>query len=57
MKKQVSWSDPSNVGDPSYPSFNGRTVAIANKVLGLFSAFMESKKFSFEFDHAVALLE
>lgn len=54
---ELYWLNPSYVGDPLYPAYNGRQVVVATPALNAFANYMNSKSLPFSYDHAVALFK
>ena len=50
----IQWANPSVVGDPANPTYNGREVILTDPTINAFTAYMNSKTFPFNYDQASA---
>jgi hypothetical protein len=53
----IQWANPSVVGDPNNPTYNGLPVIVSTLTLQAFASYMESKSqtFPFTYDRAVGI--
>jgi hypothetical protein len=51
----IQWANPSVVGDPNNPTYNGLPVIVTTLTLQAFASYMESKTFPFTYDRAVGI--
>ena len=57
LQTSVSFTDPTVVGDPNYPTYNGRQVILTTATLQNFTAYMNGLSLSFTYDHAALVSE
>ena len=55
--KDSEWTNSSLVGDEHFMSFEGKDVIVTDRSLKYFASYMNSKNFSFQYDHAIGLFK